>query len=407
MADRMAPRAEAEALWSALIAAAPEHPRALFAQGRRRVEQGDASGGLDLLLRAEAGDRSYAEIPFYAALAHRLLNDQIAALAAIDRALAIEPYFFLALLSKGAIYERMGRSKSAALIYRNAVKIAPPPERLPPAQRAALEHAKAALARYSTAVAQHLRDAAAGVNAAKAPLPSRFEESIDILAGVKPRQVQDPLLYYYPQLPAIPFYERALFPWLAQLEAATETIREELDIVMREDWDKFAPYIQLPPEAPVNQWVELNHSSLWSTLYLWRDGIRQDAVCAKCPKTAALLDALPLAHQSGFAPTVVFSALAPKTRIPPHTGSSNVRLLTHLPLVLPGQCRFRVGNETREWRMGEAWVFDDTIEHEAWNDSDDRRTILIFDVWNPFLSESERTLVTAMMLSLNEFNAGE
>jgi aspartyl/asparaginyl beta-hydroxylase (cupin superfamily) len=86
----------------------------------------------------------------------------------------------------------------------------------------------------------------------------------------------------------------------------------------------------------------------------------------------------------------MFSILQPRTRIPPHTGSSNIRTTIHLPLVVPPGCGFRVGAETREWVEGEAWAFDDTIEHEAWNDSDQVRAILILDGWNPFLTEAER-----------------
>jgi aspartate beta-hydroxylase len=88
--------------------------------------------------------------------------------------------------------------------------------------------------------------------------------------------------------------------------------------------------------------------------------------------------------------------LQPRTTIPPHTGSTNARITVHLPLVVPPGCRFRVGGETREWREGEAWAFDDTIEHEAWNDSDSPRAILILDVWNPLLSEAERAVVRAI-----------
>lgn len=83
----------------------------------------------------------------------------------------------------------------------------------------------------------------------------------------------------------------------------------------------------------------------------------------------------------------------------------NTRLLVHLPLIVPGPCRFRVCNRVREWRLGEAWVFDDTMEHEAWNDTDQLRVILIFDVWNPYLSEAERELVSAMMTAKNAFAA--
>ena len=100
---------------------------------------------------------------------------------------------------------------------------------------------------------------------------------------------------------------------------------------------------------------------------------------------------------------MIFSALEARTQIPPHTGSTNTRLLVHLPLILPGPARFRVGNETRSWRMGEAWAFDDTIDHEAWNEADALRVIMILDIWNPLLTEDEREAVTALLNARNAF----
>jgi aspartyl/asparaginyl beta-hydroxylase (cupin superfamily) len=194
-----------------------------------------------------------------------------------------------------------------------------------------------------------------------------------------------------------------LFPWFPELEAATDMIRGELEGVLATMDADFAPYINVPPGTPVNQWEELNRSRLWSSLFLWKDGERQPEPCRRCPGTAALLDRLPLARQPGFAPTVIFSALEAHTRIPPHTGSTNARLLVHLPLILPGPARFRVGNETRNWRMGEAWAFDDSIDHEAWNDADALRVIMILDIWNPLLTEDEREAVTALMNARNAF----
>ena len=113
-----------------------------------------------------------------------------------------------------------------------------------------------------------------------------------------------------------------------------------------------------------------------------------------------------MADVAGHAPTAFFSILKPKTRIPPHTGVSNTRLVVHLPLFVPPGCGFRVGSETREWRPGSAWVFDDTIEHEAWNDSDQPRAILIFDIWNPYLSAAERAIVREATCAVGEFHRG-
>ncbi len=234
----------------------------------------------------------------------------------------------------------------------------------------------------------------------------RFDEGLQIYAGRKRAYTHEPLLLHYPGLAPIQFFDRGLFPWLPELEAATDQIREELVVVMREDLEAFDPYIQYPPGVPVNQWVELNHSPRWNTYFLWRDGKRFDDHCARCPQTAAVLARLPMLDQPGFGPTAMFSVLEPKTHIPPHTGSANTRLIAHLPLILPGPARFRVGNDTRDWKMGEAWVFDDTIEHEAWNDADKTRVVLIFDIWRPDLSAAERELITAMMTAKNAYLQG-
>ncbi len=83
-----------------------------------------------------------------------------------------------------------------------------------------------------------------------------------------------------------------------------------------------------------------------------------------------MLDSLPLFDLEGRGPVAFFSLLKPHTQIPPHTGATNIRTIIHLPLIVPDGCEFRVGNETRPWVEGEAFAFDDTIEHEAWNHSD-------------------------------------
>ena len=98
------------------------------------------------------------------------------------------------------------------------------------------------------------------------------------------------------------------------------------------------------------------------------------------------------------APTAMFSLLRPGARITPHNGMFNTRLICHLPLIVPPGCGFRVGNEIREWEVGKLIVFDDSIEHEAWNDSDRDRVVLIFDVWRPELSAQERLEVGALAL---------
>jgi aspartyl/asparaginyl beta-hydroxylase (cupin superfamily) len=365
------------------------------------LRQRDTASALQLIAEAEAAAPGDPEIKMQKAVAQRVAGDFEGALKSLDEALSFDPYNFMALLAKGAMVERVMGERHAAETYRNALKIAP--REVPPGLGPAVARAREVVANTADALEAYLRDELRTIGAdCRGEAASRFDESLRVFAGKARVYNSEPLFLHYPRLPAIPFYDRDLFPWLPQLEAASDTIRGELEALLQTR-QGFAPYIDYPPGVPVNQWAELNHNPRWSSFFLWKDGARQDLACAQCPQTVALLESLPLADQPGFAPTAVFSALDAKTHIPPHTGSTNVRLLVHLPLILPGPARFRVGNETREWRMGEAWVFDDTIEHEAWNDASALRVILILDIWNPFLEPAERELVTAMLSARNRF----
>ena len=107
---------------------------------------------------------------------------------------------------------------------------------------------------------------------------------------------------------------------------------------------------------------------------------------------------------------IVFSSgqviwMRPGTRIRPHHGYTNARLICHLPLIVPSECALRVGNETHAWREGEVIVFDDSVEHEAWNLSKEPRVVMIFDVWRPELSDKEQGLVATMLEAVDRFDA--
>jgi aspartyl/asparaginyl beta-hydroxylase (cupin superfamily) len=149
-------------------------------------------------------------------------------------------------------------------------------------------------------------------------------------------------------------------------------------------------------------------NAAWSSLYLWKSGSAVDEIAARCPETVSALANVPLSHFSRFnpsAPSIMFSLLAAGARIPPHTGATNARLVCHLPLIVPPNCGFRVGNETRRWEEGKLLIFDDTIEHEAWNDSGEDRIVLIFDIWRPELSEEERAAVRTLFSALERVRA--
>lgn len=306
----------------------------------------------------------------------------------LNRALVADPYFVVALLQKAQWMERHAQIEEAVRAYRNLLDAAPTLERLPPAMRAALEHGRDIVRAADDRIAAAVR-AAIGDRPVRS---ERFLHCLDVLAGRRKIYVHEPAGLHFPYLPAIQFFDRALFPWFAALEAATPAIFAELQDLIR-DGVPNAPYIQVAAGQPVNQWSALNHSLDWGALFLWKNGEPVSEMVARCPRTAAAMRAAPLLDIPGRGPTVMFSTLQPHTRIPPHTGVTNTRAVVHLPLIVPPGCGFRVGSETRAWEVGAAWAFDDTIEHEAWNDSGETRVILIIDAWNPYLDEEEKELL--------------
>ena len=398
---------DAERLWSQVQQVDPGHPQALYSLGIHALQRGDNAAALELLRAAQQAASGDPLIPLSIAMVLRESGDAAGEWEAIHQALAIDAYFLPGLLGKGALLERVRGARSAAGVYRNALKVAPPEPHWPAVLRGQLLHARAVVERHQEEFAAFL---AHRIEAPRAALQQaaqgRWDEAASIMAGHTRPYLPDCNQLYVPRLPAVPFFDPALFGWVADLESRTEAIRDELEALLREQATGFAPYVAYKPGDPVNQWQELNHSTRWNTYKLWKDGAPVEEHLARCPQTAAALQEVEMAQLDGLCPNAMFSVLAPHTHIPPHHGETNARVVVHLPLIVPEGCRYRVGFEQRQWQVGKVLVFDDSIEHEARNDSDEHRVVLIFDTWNPLLSEPERSMVQAMMLASREFAAG-
>jgi aspartyl/asparaginyl beta-hydroxylase (cupin superfamily) len=407
-ADQAGNRGEAERALAQARAAAPDHPGVLNVAGMRALLDGDAGAARPLLERAAALDPASPMLWLNLALAHRELNDEAAERDALEQALAAGPRFFPALLHKARLFERQGKLKQAAYMYHAFLCCVPAGVQQPPAVRSAMEHANKVLRHNDAALEAFLQPR---VDKARARHDGtrleRFDACFEALVGKRGVFAPQPTFMLFPRLPAIEFLDREDFTWLDAFEAAADNIRAEARAALALAADDFVPYISKPAGSPVDQWQELNNSKRWSTFFLLKNGKRVEDHLARCPRTAALLEAAPLCAIPGHAPTAFFSVLAPKTRIPGHTGVTNTRFIVHMALVVPPSCSFRVGAETRPWREGRAWVFDDTFEHEAWNGSDEPRIVLIFDVWNSFLTEAERDLVRVVTQGVQEYNEGE
>jgi aspartate beta-hydroxylase len=238
----------------------------------------------------------------------------------------------------------------------------------------------------------------------------RIDHAIEIYAGKRKAEYthpkQRPAAIYIPDMIPRPFFEREDFPWIGELEAATDTIREELLALVRADFPGFEPYIQLPTGHPsAKAWGELNNSSNWSVLHLYRHGKLIEANANRCPRTMEILSRLPLMHVPSHAPEVVFSVLKPGAHIPLHYGSVNGRLIVHLPLIVPENCgALCAAGEARAWQEGRCLIFDDSIEHEAWNKSDQVRVVMLIDIWNPQLTPVEQAAFSGALKSVDEFN---
>lgn len=250
------------------------------------------------------------------------------------------------------------------------------------------------------------------VDAAFGPSASvRMRRGARMFAGAEPLEFAHPLLrpglFYVPDLPPVMFFDTAAFCWASIAEDVFPEVRREYLELRGKGDPGFSPYVQHPDGSPAAEtWRGVNNSKAWSTRHFYRHGERIDALHADCPATSAMLEAIDLQRIPGYAPECMFSVLQPKARIPAHHGSANGRVIVHLPLIVPRNCgAIRVGTETNAWVEGRLLAFDDAFRHEAWNDSDESRAVLIFDTWNPFLTEPERVALSAVLQAAQGFES--
>jgi len=398
---------DAERLWMEMRGRAPNNRNALWGLGFSALQRGNAAKARTLLLAAQKAAPQDKVVLLTLAMACKECNDADGEAAALTAALTVDPYYLPGLLAKGAMLERQSHP-DAPIVYGNALKVAPPtPQHWPAEFRVQLEHARAVVDKHRrdvfNALSNKISDVAGDMPDAQR---ERWREAASIMAQLSSPFHSESNQLFVPRLSATPFYDTSLFPWAEALQSKTTVIRDELMRALETRGESFVPYINKDQGTPVNQWGELNHSKRWSALHLWANGDRVEENLALCPETAKALAATDQASIAGNCPNAMFSALAPRTHIPPHHGETNARLVVHLPLIVPEKCGgIRVGFQQREWKVGELLIFDDSIEHEAWNDSDELRVVLIFDVWNPQLTAKDREIVNALTLAAADFRA--
>lgn len=380
--------------------------RTANAAGLAALREGDAASAIAAFARATAADPSAGPLWRNLAHAHRLAGDAAGEEQALDQALGLDRTDFIAQLRLAQLLQRQDQETRALLAWAGAQQLAAHM----PGLNSEIAAELAAGETYSAGLRARLAAATAAVTAADNGYDSTEARRVAAFVGVALGQRQVFQNHcagaYYPFLPADEYFDREHFPWFAELEAGTAAVQAELQALLADPGPALRPYVQLDAGTPQNDWSALDGSLDWSACFLWEYGRPNPPVIARCPRTAALLERLPLARIPGRAPNAFFSILRPGSRIPPHTGVTNTRAIVHLALEVPGGCGFRVGGETRAWVEGRAFAFDDTIEHEAWNTSDQRRAVLIIDAWNPHLSQREQQAVVRYFAAADSALAG-
>ena len=175
-------------------------------------------------------------------------------------------------------------------------------------------------------------------------------------------------------VPDTPVVSNEHFDFLDAFTDNWETMRDEVRAILkhREDIPAFQ---EISPDQ-----YRISQGKNWRTFVLYGFGKKMERNAEQAPVTTRVLEQVPNLQ------TAWFSILAPGYHIPAHTGVTKGILRSHLGLIIPKdqeKCRIRVGDEICVWRPGEIFVFDDTYEHEVWNDTDEERVILLFDFDRP------------------------
>lgn len=408
---------EAEQAFMRVLAEDPFNLQALNIVALASMRLGQLHRAVELLDRAVGVAPGHAGSHHHRGRAAELLGDLATARACYERAVQLRADLPAARLHLAAVLEQQGEHHAALVQYARVMADMQGQGRwldagtTPPALVSLVAHA-------AQVVREGRRVLFYGVIE---PLVREFGRSglarIERMLRIYlkdeapdyPDSRQRPTFLYFPGLPTAPWLEPGLFPGLGAAADRTGAIRAELEALLRADpgadpgTDRGSEQVFSSAALAAENLRSTKEPPSWTGFYFYRHGVRRDANCAACPVTSTTLDALPLSRVGEHGPEVLFSVFTPGTHLLPHRGVTNTRVVAHLPLIVPGDCALAVGGEVHEWQEGRIVVFDDTYEHEAWNRSDRVRVVLIFDLWNPYLTELERAAVERLVVAIGEF----
>jgi aspartyl/asparaginyl beta-hydroxylase (cupin superfamily) len=232
----------------------------------------------------------------------------------------------------------------------------------------------------------------------------RVRQCIAMYVGEEPTVYADPRqkpsFLYFPGLPIAPVFPRAALSFADWYEAETDAIRREMLHVLEQSTDVGPFHYRLKP----SQRMKATRGD-WDAYFFFSEGEPTPSHHEECPHTSSVLARLPLDRVAGHGPEVCYSVLRPGAHIRRHRGVTNTRAVLHLGLVIPDGCALNLPGITEvHWQEGKCFAFDDTYEHEAWNQSGRTRVVLLGDIWNPYLTEAEREAVAMLVTFISDFN---
>lgn len=323
------------------------------------------------------------------------LGNKNAAEEAIDRQLELAPRDVGALLLKGWLREQGGDTRAAVSFYRAALNQGAI-SGIPPALQTLHGRAAQFVQQANDSFEAHL------VSRLGEDLSPTMLEAFELLTGKRQLYLQEPSVFYYPGLPQRRFYDPDDFPWFTSVLSLLPQMQAELSQVLSSQAPGFAPYVQRTQDrpAPNNPLLE---SEAWTAYHFWRDGQVVEENAALCPKTMEALSYVPMPSIPGRSPNAHWSRLLPGAHITPHTGMLNTRLICHVPILTAPSCWLRVGSETREWIDGVPLIFDDSINHEAKNDGQQERVVLLFEIWRPEIDAADREAIGHIFQAISDY----
>ncbi|NDW14778.1 hypothetical protein GTQ48_04440 [Alteromonas genovensis] len=372
-----------------------------YEKGINLLRQGKTEHAIICLKEVTKHRNAGSSAWFALSIGYRQWGSHTEALNAINKALRIDSNDITLLVYKADLHVELGSEQEALPIYRRAIEVGDTFEVLPDQLQSSILQAHRKVSQITQSMFQYL-DEILGQHS-KDKLPSRFNRSIDLIKGKINRFEQQPRAFFYPELPCREFYHKDEFSWASLVESNRDMICKELQALMASE--TFLPYMQSDHITTDNSSTKLVNNNDWSAFHLIKNGKVDPIAKQYCPNTLALFDSLPLPRVKNFSPMLVFSKLKAGAKIPPHCGYYNTRLIAHLPITSEPGCYLRVGGQTESVKEGKLIIFNDSIEHEAWNDSQKDRVVLIFDIWRPELLDSEKEALASLFSSLNLYKA--